>query len=375
MKRPALKLSSLALFVSVAFTAPAVRGAETLGPPAKLYQQTVERGVQFLGTAQGEDGSVSAQVGPAVTALAVTGLIRTGRTPDDPLVARSLKYLEGFVHEDGGIYANGSRIPNYETCVIVQALVVANKDGRFDKLLKGAERYVREVQIDEGEGQDESSLNYGGAGYGKSGRPDLSNTGFMIDALHDLGADVDDEAIKKAIVFVSRCQNYESQYNTTPFAAKNPDGGFFYTVAAGGASAARENPDGGLRSYGTMSYAGFKSFIYAGLKSDDIRVKAAVDWLKKHYDLKENPGMGDSGLYYYYYTFARALDAAGIDYFEDEAGNKHDWRKELTEEMASRQQPSGAWTNQNNRWMEGDPNLVTSYALVVLSYCRPKEVK
>jgi squalene-hopene/tetraprenyl-beta-curcumene cyclase len=351
------------------------RGAEKLGPDAKLYQQTVERGAQYLRSAQGADGAVSAQLGPAVTALAVTGLIRTGRTPDDPLVATSLKYLEGFVHEDGGLYANDSRIPNYETCVIVQALVVANGDGRYDKLLKGAERYVREVQIDEGEGQDHSSLNYGGAGYGKNGRPDLSNTGFLIDALHDLGVDANDEAIKKAIVFVSRCQNYESQYNTTPFAAKNPDGGFFYTVAAGGASAARENPAGGLRSYGTMSYAGFKSFIYAGLKADDIRVKAAVDWLKKHYDLKENPGMGDSGLYYYYYTFARALDAAGIDYFADEQGAKHDWRKELAEELASRQQPSGAWSNQNSRWMEGDPNLVTSYALVVLSYCRPREAK
>ena len=159
MKRPAL-ISSLAIVAVLMTGGMATRGAETIGPPAKLYQQTVERGVQFLASAQGEDGSVSAQVGPAVTALAVTGLIRTGRTPDDPLVARSLKYLEGFVHEDGGIYANGSRIPNYETCVIVQAVVVANKDGRYDKLLKGAERYVREVQIDEGEGQDESSLNY-----------------------------------------------------------------------------------------------------------------------------------------------------------------------------------------------------------------------
>ena len=28
-----------------------------------------------------------------------------------------------------------------------------------------------------------------------------------------------------------------------------------------------------------------------------------------------------------------------------------------------------------DRWMEGDPNLVTSYALVVLSYCRPRDAK
>ena len=38
-----------------------------------------------------------------------------------------------------------------------------------------------------------------------------------------------DPAVKKALVFVSRCQNLEGPDNTTGFAAKNPDGGFYYT--------------------------------------------------------------------------------------------------------------------------------------------------
>ena len=150
----------------------------------------------------------------------------------------------------------------------------------------------------------------------------------------------------------------------------NPDGGFYYTIAAGGSSQAGELPNGGLRSYGSMTYAGLKSMIYAGVDKDDPRVQAAVDWLRKHYTLDENPGMGAAGLYYYYHTFAKALAAIGQDVFVDEDGTKHNWRAELIAELAKRQQPDGSWVNENSRWLEGDANLVTGYALLALSYCR-----
>jgi squalene-hopene/tetraprenyl-beta-curcumene cyclase len=52
-----------------------------------------------------------------------------------------------------------------------------------------------------------------------------------------------------------------------------------------------------LRSYASMTYAGLKSMIYAGLTPDDPRVKAAVAWLAKNYTLESNPGLGDAGLY------------------------------------------------------------------------------
>ena len=75
--------------------------------------------------------------------------------------------------------------------------------------------------------------------------------------------------------------------------------------------------------------------------------------------------MGDAGLYYYYHTFAKALDALGINEIEDAKGVKHDWRRELTEELARRQKENGSWVNTNNQWMEGDPNLATAIALLV----------
>jgi len=339
---------------------------------AKKYSQMIDKAVAFLGTkAQAADGSFNAPAGPAVTALVATGLLKHGRSPEDPVVAKALKYVEGFVHDDGGIYGEGNH-KNYETCIALLCFKEANRSGKYDALIKKADAFIKASQWG-GDGKtDPSAVQFGGAGYGRTGdRPDLSNTSFLVDALKAAGNDANSEAIQRALIFVSRCQNLESKDNTTPFAAKINDGGFYYTPAAGGVSQAGvDESTGGLRSYASMTYAGLKSMIYAGVKQDDPRVKAALGWLKKHYDLDSNPGMGASGQYYYYHTFAKALSALGEDKFVDDKGVEHDWRKELIDELASRQKEDGSWINDEKRWMEGDPSLVTGYALLALSYCK-----
>jgi squalene-hopene/tetraprenyl-beta-curcumene cyclase len=161
----------------------------------------------------------------------------------------------------------------------------------------------------------------------------------------------------------------ESEHNTTPFSSKNADGGFYYTCAAGGSSAAGPTAEGGLRSYASMTYSGLKSLLHAGLGPDDPRVKAATAWIRSHYDLRSNPGLGDAGLYYYYHVFAKTLTTLGGWSFEDAKGVSHDWRSELADMLICSQHKNGSWVNGNSRWMEGDPNLVTAYALLALSYC------
>jgi squalene-hopene/tetraprenyl-beta-curcumene cyclase len=340
--------------------------------PAQAYQQAVDRAVQYLRTkGQAEDGSFSKEAGIGVTAVVTAGLLSVGISPDDPMVAKALKFLEGFRQPDGGIYQPDTFYKNYETSLAVMAFQLANKDGRYNQLLKDANRFLKELQWDEGEGHQRSSMFYGGAGYGRSKRPDLSNTAFLIEALRATGSGPDDEAIQKALIFVSRCQNLESEHNTTPFPTKNPDGGFYYSPAAGGVSMAGTTPEGGLRSYGSMTYAGLKSMIYAGLTPEDRRVKAALEWIQKHYDVKSNPGLGDAGLFYYYHTMAKALAVLELKELTDAQGQKHDWRRELREELLSRQKPDGSWINQNPRWLEADPNLVTGYALLTLAYLKP----
>ena len=346
------------------------------GPDPKQFEQTVNRALNFLAKqGQAEDGSYSKQAGMGITALVTTAVLRSQRTVDDPLVARSLKFLEGCVQSDGGVYSPDASVKNYETSLAIMCFTEANADGRYTKTIQAAEKFLKGIQWGEGTGTERTDLNYGGAGYGKHKRPDLSNTSFLIDALKACGRGPDDEAMKKALIFVSNCQGLESEFNTAPYAVKNPDGGFYYTCAAGGESQAGKLPNGGLRSYASMTYAGLKSMIYAGVKPDDPRVKAATTWIRKHYDLKTNPGLGESGLFYYYHVFAKTLSAMGSDTFEDADGVKHDWRRELVEELARRQQPNGSWVNLNDRWLEGDANLVTGYALLALSYCQPPAAK
>ncbi len=357
----------VAALATVALACPPLT-AFAAGPDAADVAAARTKGVDFLKTTQNDDGSWTSKDLVGVSAAVTAGLLDAGVRPDDAAVAKALKFLEGYVREDGGIYAEGSNHRNYETCLAMLAFTKANADGRYAAKIKAAEGFLKKLQWDEGEGIESGDTKYGGAGYGGSSRPDLSNTQFFLEALKQAGVKPDDPAMQKALVFVSRCQNLESEHNTTPFAAKIDDGGFYYTVAAGGTSVAGKTEDGGLRSYGSMTYAGLKSMIYAGLTKDDPRVKAAYDWARMHYTVKENPGLGEQGLYYYYQTYSKALAAMGIDSFEDASGQKHDWRTDLTTELLARQKPNGSWVNSADRFYEGDPNLVTAFVLMTLAH-------
>lgn len=352
--------------------------AETITPMVALkLTESRTKAANYLKTSQADDGSWTTPNAPGVTALVVTGLLRSGVPASDPVVAKGLKFLESQVQPDGGIYYAKSNHRNYESCIAVMAFTEANADGKYTKLIAGADKYLRQQQWDEEEGKKEDDPAYGGAGYGSKSRPDLSNTQFLIESLRAAGAKENDPALKKALVFVSRTQNLESEFNNTPFASKVNDGGFYYTPAAGGSSFAAGDPlpNGGLRSYASMTYAGLKSMIYCGAKADDPRVKAAVAWIQKHYTVTENPGLGQTGTYYYFQTFAKSLYALGQPEIVDQEGKKHDWRSELITHVISLQKENGSWVNPVPRWNEGDPNLATAYSLLALSYCdRPFEV-
>jgi squalene-hopene/tetraprenyl-beta-curcumene cyclase len=334
-----------------------------------------EKALQFLLTTQAENGSWTRPDAVGISGLVVSALLHSGRTVDDPAVAKGLAFLTATQQPSGGIHAPSSRHQNYETCIALLALSQANTDGRYNAPIEKAEAFLRGLQWDAGEGIETSDDTYGGAGYDSKQRPDLSNTQFLIEALRSTGAAADDPAMQKALVFISRAQNLESPQNTLPWAGKINDGGFIYTPAKGGESKAPLAANGGHSSYGSMTYAGLKSMIYAGVKADDPRVLAAVKWIRSHYTLAENPGMGQQGLYYYFQTFAKTMQVIGGDQFEDAAGNQHDWRRELIQRLKSLQQPNGSWVNEADRWYEGDPNLVTAYCLIALHYCEAQPQK
>jgi len=340
---------------------------------SSILKKTQMQGINYLKNSQLDSGLWTTETAPGISALITTALLESGVPASDPVVAKALKRLEGFVQKDGGIYYAKSNHRNYETCISIMAFSSADQGDRYTTIIKNAEKFLRGLQWDEGEGLESSDTSFGGAGYGSHQRPDLSNTQYLIEALRKAGVKPDDPAIQKALIFVSRTQNLESEFNTTPFSSKINDGGFYYTPAAGGTSQAGNNPDGGLRSYGSMTYAGLKSMIYAGVDKDDKRVKAANEWIRRHYSVKENPGLGQMGLYYYYQTFAKALDTMQVNQFKDAKGEVHNWRAELVNHLAGLQQENGSWTNKVERWYEADPNLATAYALLALAHCQTEK--
>ena len=214
---PFVVVPILGLFLPLCLPCLLAGGMKTFGPDPQLYQATAGRAIEFLVKGKSQDGSLSSQIGIGPTAIATLGMLRSGRSPDDPQIAKSLKYLEEYAQENGGIYTPGGPISTYETCIVIVCFQEANRDHRYDKTIRSAEKFIRGGQWDEKRGKDKSDPAYGGVGYGdKSKNSDLSNTAFLVDALKAAGNGPDDEAMKKALVFVSRCQNLESEYNTTP---------------------------------------------------------------------------------------------------------------------------------------------------------------
>ena len=214
------------------------------GHAAELDPTPLEfKAVGFLRPRQGPDGSWSGNRNePGITALVVTALLRSRQVgPADPAVAKGLGYLEGFVDPKGGL----AKAPhsNYSTSVALMAFKEANQGGRYDALIKGSQDFLKANQTDESEGKAATDPSYGGSNYGGSaGRPDLSNTAFMMEALRDSGLPADDPALKKALVFVSRCQNLKSEFNDQPWAGKVNDGGFIYVAAGRGEGAPGKAP-------------------------------------------------------------------------------------------------------------------------------------
>ncbi len=340
--------------------------------------QSIARGNAWLKAKQNADGYWDEPALPAFTALALNAAVRDpnldkkAKLPDH--IEKGFTWLLAQQKEDGGIYNRGLSV--YNTATAVTALTAANRSDFEPAIVKGRKHLI-DNQWDIGKKKKTDNPNDGGVGYGSNKEhSDLSNTYLAVEALalskkiiedgkHGDQPDLDWDAAAK---FVSRCQNLE-ETNDQEWASNDPKnkGGFAYSPFESKAGD-EKNPEGrtALRSYGSMSYAGLLSFIYAKLSAEDPRVVAVKEWLGKNYTVEENPGMGAQGLYYYFQTMAKALTAANVDQLQLESGKKADWRTELANKLLSAQREDGSWVNSNGRWMESNPTLVTSYTVLAL---------
>ncbi len=343
----------------------------------RVVARTIGKGTKFLLAAQDADGAWEAKSGTGISCLVLRALIQApGVGPQHEAVKRGVAWVLKSQHDDGGIYGGEGLLKNYESSVAL-SMLAGLRDPAYAKQIAALQKFLKDLQWDESENKDPNDPFYGGAGYGHGKRPDLSNTQMMLEALHDSGLPLDDPAYKKALIFIQRCQML-GETNDQPFAKGATDGGFIYSPANGGESkAGTDEADGhtALRCYGSMTYAGYKSLLYAGLQKDDPRVKAAVNWIRRYWTLEFNPNMpakqSSEGLYYYYHVLARALEASGAGLVTDSADVQHNWRYELLQQLAQRQREDGSWTNEADRWMEGLPALTTAYSLLALEAAFP----
>jgi len=345
-------------------------------------KRAIDKGAAWLERNQDTNGFWSTADHPAVSALALVALQgppgNRSQEANSPALRKGYEYLLGCAQPDGGIYRK--ELASYNTSVSVMALVVANRPDWQPAIVK-ARKFLISLQASFIEPGHTNSAFDGGIGYGKGDkRPDLSNTSLALEALYyskaavpgnDSGTSTPpspDLNWQAAIRFIQRCQNLPSS-NSETWASDDPQnkGGFIY--APGRSMAGETNLPSGrvaLRSYGTMSYAGLLSYIYADLKRDDPRVTAVMDWLRANYTLDENPALGPQGLYYYFDTMAKGLTIFGVDTLETRDGRKINWREQLALKLINLQHADGSWTNDNGRWFEKDPVLTTAYALIAL---------
>jgi squalene-hopene/tetraprenyl-beta-curcumene cyclase len=291
-------------------------------------------------------------------------------------VQKGYDFILKHQQKDGSIYVPGKGLANYNTSLCLMALLAAGNEDYIGAMKKARAHLVKQ-QWDLGKKKEQDHPLDGGIGYGnRYPHSDLNNTLTALEAIyHSRHLIIDTPEAKEdlnwgaAIQFIQNCQNLPT-HNKQPWVSSDPKqkGGFIYFPGHSMAGETKDkNGKTALRSYGSISYAGMMSYAYAQLKKDDPRVKAVFKWLSDNYTIKENPHMGQQGVYYYYFLMTKALSINGVDKLTVK-GKQIDWRRDLSMELLKRQLQDGSWQNENPRWWEKEKPLATAYSVIALSY-------
>ena len=347
----------------------AALAAATLCAADRTIDEAIESGLKFLLSKQEADGHFSDPQMPALTALPLWAMTAGGQSKSEN-AKKAAEFVLKTQRPDGGFYVpkpgrGGSGLGNYNTSVCVSALFESGLAPV--KAILDARTYIAGSQLT---GDDTMA---GGFGYDRLSRrraADMSNSSYAFDAMRrtEKVEEFRPAGEKKAGLDWAKALKYVESMQVKDGEMK---GGFVYndrTAQAGVQTNASERVQ--LRAFGSMTYAGVLSMCHARLTREDTRVRSALEYCGKYWTLAENPGMGSQGLYYYFDILSRALDASGVQTLRGPDGKEINWKKELSERVIALQQEDGSWVNDNNRFWENDPVLVTSFAILTLSFCR-----
>ncbi|MEE8460422.1 MAG: prenyltransferase/squalene oxidase repeat-containing protein [Phycisphaerales bacterium] len=369
---------------------------------ADRIERALDGATRYLAVRQSEDGAWRSETYGALTdgvTLTPPILKTLWLSPPSPetraACARAAGYLRGFVAGDGTI---SPQTPlDYPVYSAAMAAIVFNRlliDEPSDANRRARDawlHYLRDYQVTDRLGWNRLDAGYGGWGYAvrppqkpETGRlpfvADLSSTLFAVGALRLSGVPADDPALRAALGFVERCQNFSR--DAAGRDAGFDDGGFFFTAAnraqnKAGVSGTDRNGVIRYHSYGSATADGVRALIRCGLAPDHPRVLAAQDWLQRNFSTRTNPGVfepvlaadRDAALNYWCWSVSHALRLLSVTTV-DRDGLEVAWAPWLADDLMSRQLPDGSWKNPHSFMKEDDPLIATTLAAAALANCR-----
>jgi hypothetical protein len=298
--------------------------------------ETITKGMKFLVSEQGEDGSFgSGRYGKniAVTALSCIALMADGNVPGrgryGKNVQKGLEFVLASSTETGLLAADSTNGPMYghgfATLFLGEVYGMTKGGGETPLSTRTHEALVKACTLIERSQNNEGGWRYNPVPYDA----DVSVTICQIMALRsarNAGIEVPKETIDKAVEYVRQCQN--------------ADGGFRYQASQGVSAWPR-------------SAAGVASLFYAGIYQDD-----AIDRGVKYVMGSAFPGTANTanGAHYFYgqYYSVQSMYLAGGESWAK-------WWPAVRRELIDKQQKDGSWQDPSV-----GPAYGTAMGLIVL---------
>jgi hypothetical protein len=286
----------------------------------------VRRGLHWLATNQGDDGSISSGGGDnvGITALAGIALLADGNLPNNGTYGKQIDKLLNYVlqncQESGLIASNGYGSPMYGHGFATLFLAEIYGESPRDDVKEKLQAAVRVIV--------QSQNNEGGWRYQPvPADADTSVTCAQVMALRaarNAGIKVPKLTIDRAIDYVKRAQE--------------SDGGFSYMLNSRGS--------GFPRSAGCCAL-----LYYAGVYSGK-EINNGIKYISNF--APGSPAIATEYHYYYgYYYATQAMFMAGGDAW------KNFWPA-MKKDLIAKQQPDGSWAG------EAGPAYASSMALIIL---------
>ncbi|MEI6272327.1 MAG: hypothetical protein WCQ03_02525, partial [Phycisphaerae bacterium] len=190
---------------------PTVPPSAAVGGDAQTKTAAATSSTTSTAASTSPSATTNSAASAAVTALVVRAFAQRGlNIQSDAALDRATTRLVALVTGKNGFEPDSSGgMATYVASCTAMGLA-ALQETKYEKTLAAALAWIRESQWDENEGIAPTQDWYGGVGYGSKGRPDLSNTQLMLDALHESNATAKDASVERAVIFLTRCQNLKS---------------------------------------------------------------------------------------------------------------------------------------------------------------------